>query len=222
MEKYLDLLQKVALFEGIGEKNISGMLKCLNANVREYEDGSIIFQAGQQVGAVGAVLEGRVQVVREDVHGNRIIMAEWGPSDMFAEAFAPAEIEEIPVSVFASEKSRILFLDFKRIMTQCSSHCEFHSMLIRNMMKVLARKNIMLSARIDLLGKRSIREKLLAYFWSQSQKTRKNRIVLPFNRNELADYLCVDRSAMSRVLGQMRDEGVISFKNNIIHLHLED
>ena len=205
MEKYLDLLREVALFEGISDKNISGMLKCLNANLRDYEDGSIIFQEGQQVGAVGAVLEGRVQVVREDVHGNRIIMAEWGPAELFAEAFAPAEIEEIPVSVYASQKSRILFLDFKRIITQCSSHCEFHSMLIRNMMKVLAQKNIMLNNRIDLLGKRSIREKLLAYFWAQSKKTKKNRIVLPFNRNELADFLCVDRSAMSRVLGQMRE-----------------
>lgn len=221
MEKYLDLLREVALFEGIGDKNISGMLKCLNANLRDYEDGSIIFQEGQQVGAVGTVLEGRVQVVREDVHGNRIIMAEWGPAELFAEAFAPAEIEEIPVSVYASQKSRILFLDFKRIITQCSSHCEFHSMLIRNMMKVLAQKNIILNNRIDLLGKRSIREKLLAYFWTQSKKTKKNRIVLPFNRNELADFLCVDRSAMSRVLGQMRDEGLISFKNNVIDLHLE-
>jgi CRP-like cAMP-binding protein len=168
------------------------------------------------------VLEGRVQIVRNNVHGNRMIMAEWGPADLFAEAFAPAEIAEIPVSVIACEKSRILFMDFKRIVTQCSSHCEFHSMLIRNMMKVLAQKNIMLSGRIDLLGKRSIREKLLAYFWTQSKKTKKKRIVLPFNRNELADFLCVDRSAMSRVLGQMQEEGIITFKKNVFQLHLED
>jgi CRP-like cAMP-binding protein len=90
------------------------------------------------------------------------------------------------------------------------------------MMKVLAQKNVMLSNRIDLLGKRSIREKLLAYFWSQSKKIKKDRIVLPFNRNELADFLCVDRSAMSRVLGQMQEEGIISFKKNVFQLHLED
>lgn len=222
MEKYLKLLREMALFEGIGEKEILGMLKCLNASLRNYENGNVIFQEGERVGAVGAVLEGRVQVVREDVHGNRLIMTEMGPADLFAEAFAPAEIEEIPVSVYASEKSRILFLDFKRIITQCSSHCEFHSHLVRNMMKVLAQKNVMLSNRIDLLGKRSIREKLLAYFWSQSKKIKKNRIVLPFNRNELADFLCVDRSAMSRVLGQMQEEGIISFKKNVFQLHLED
>lgn len=222
MENNLGLLQKVPLFEGISENEILGMLKCLNAHQRNFFEGSIIFQEGQRIGTVGVVLEGAVQVVREDVHGSRLIMAEWGPADLFAEAFAPAEIEEIPVSVFASAKSRILFLDFKRIITQCSSHCEFHTLLIRNMMKVLAIKNIMLSGRIELLGKRTIREKLLAYFWSQSRKTKKTRIVLPFNRNELADFLCVDRSAMSRVLGRMQEEGVISFKKNVFQLHLDE
>ena len=222
MEKSLGILQKVALFEGIEEKEILGMLKCLNAHQREFADGSIVLQEGQRVGSVGVILEGSVQVVREDVHGSRLIMAECGPADLFAEAFAPAEIEEIPVSVFASQKSRIMFLDFKRIITQCSSHCEFHSLLVRNMMKVLAKKNIMLSNRIELLGKRSIREKLLAYFWSQSKKSKKDRIVLPFNRNELADFLCVDRSAMSRVLGQMQEEGIISFKKNVFQLNMKD
>lgn len=222
MEKYLGLLRAVPLFQGLGEQEISGMLKCLNAHIRDFEEDNIIFQAGQKVATVGIVLEGSVQVVREDVHGNRIIIAEWGPKELFAEAFAPADIEEIPVSVYASEKSRILFVDFKRIVTQCGNHCEFHSVLISNMMKVLARKNILLANRIDILGKRSIREKLLTYFWGQAKAAKKSRIALPFNRNELADFLCVDRSAMSRVLGQLQQEGIISFKKNIIELHLDE
>ncbi len=222
MEKYFAQLREVPLFRGLTEQEIGGMLKCLNAYIRDYEGGSSVFKAGQKVGSVGVVLEGSVQVVREDVHGNRIIMAEWGPKELFAEAFAPAEVEEIPVSVFASGNSKILFVDFKRIVTQCSSHCEFHSILIRNMMKALARKNIMLANRIDILGKRSIREKLLAYFWAQAKTHEKSRISLPFNRNELADFLCVDRSAMSRVLGELQREGVIRFKKNVFELHLEE
>ncbi|MEI6102138.1 MAG: Crp/Fnr family transcriptional regulator [Eubacteriales bacterium] len=222
MEKYFELLANVPLFEGLDRQEIGGILKCLNAHIRDFDEGNIILQAGQKVEEVGIVLEGSVQVVREDVHGNRIIMAEWGPTDLFAEAFAPAEVEEIPVSVFASSRSKILFVDFKRIVTQCSSHCEFHSILIRNMMKVLARKNIMLSNRIDILGKRSIREKLLAYFWTQAHEHKKSRIALPFNRNELADFLCVDRSAMSRVLGEMQQDGMINFKKNVFELHLEE
>lgn len=222
MEKYFGMLREVPLFIGLAEQEIGGMMKCLNAHMRDFEEESIIFQAGQKVSTVGIVLEGSVQVVREDVHGNRIIMAEWGPKELFAEAFAPAEIEEIPVSVYASRKCRILFVDFKKIVTQCSSHCAFHSILIQNMMKVLARKNIMLSNRIDILGKRSIREKLLAYFWAQAKAAKKKRISLPFNRNELADFLCVDRSAMSRVLGDMQREGMIDFKKNVFELHLEE
>lgn len=222
MEKYIPLLQKSPLFIEMDEKDIKSMLKCLNAFEKEYMDGEMIYCEGEKVGAVGVVLEGRVQVVRDDVHGNRIIMAEWAPGDLFAEAFAPAEVDEIPVSVYASEKSRVLFVDFKRIMTQCSSHCAFHSLLIRNMMKAIAQKNILLSRRIELLGKRSIREKLLALFWTRQKEMKKSRVTLPFNRNELADYLCVDRSAMSRVLGQMKKEGILSFKKNVFELHLKD
>lgn len=222
MEKYIPLLQKSALFSGMEPKDITSMMKCLNAHTKDFDENGMIFGEGQKVGSVGIVLEGSVQVVREDVHGNRIILAEWGPGDLFAEAFAPAELEEIPVSVFSSGKSRILFVDFKKIITQCSEHCAFHSLLIRNMMKAVAQKNIVLSQRIELLGKRSIREKLLAYFWAQAKKNKNDRISLPFNRNELADYLCVDRSALSRVLGQLRDEGVLSFKKNVFQLHLKD
>jgi len=90
------------------------------------------------------------------------------------------------------------------------------------MMKVIAKKNMLLNQRIELLGKRSIREKLLSYLWARQKEMNKSRISLPFNRNELADYLCVDRSAMSRVLGQMKKEGLLNFKKNVFELHLKD
>jgi len=222
LEKYFSVLKKTALFEGMDEKEMGSMLKCLNAYMKDYDEDGMIFHEGEKVGSVGVVLEGRVQVVREDVHGNRIILTGWGPGNLFAEAFAPAEVREIPVSVFASVKSRILFLDFNRIITQCSSNCVFHAQLIRNMMKVIAKKNMLLNQRIELLGKRSIREKLLSYFWALQKEKKKSRIVLPFNRNELADYLCADRSAMSRVLGQMKKEGILRYKKNVFELHFED
>lgn len=222
MKKYLALLQKTALFEGMDEKDIESMLGCLNAYQKDFEEGGMVYGEGEKVGSVGVVLEGRVQVVREDVHGNRIILTEWGEGNLFGEAFAPAEVAEIPVSVFASDKSKILFLDFARIITQCSSHCVFHSRLIRNMMKVIAKKNMVLNQRIELLGKRSIREKLLCYFWAKQKEMKNNHISLPFNRNELADFLCVDRSAMSRVLGQMKQEGILSFKKNVFELHIKN
>lgn len=222
MESYVKLLSGVALFNGVAEKEIQGMLQCLNAHMRDFVSGSMIYFTGQKISSLGIVLEGNVQVVREDVHGNRMILAEWGPRDLFAEAYAPADVEEIPVSVFASGRSRVLFLDYKRIVTQCGSHCAFHSVLIRNMIRILAQKNIILSGRIDILGKRSIREKLLAYFWSQSMKSKNGRISIPFNRSELADYLCVDRSAMSRVLGQLQRQGILKSKKNVFELHIEE
>ena len=110
MEEYIPLLQKSPLFRDMDEKDIRSMLKCLNAFFKRVYGREMIYCEGEKVGVVGIVLKGRVQVVREDVHGNRIIMAEWAPGDLFAEAFAPAEVDEIPVSVYAGEKSRVFCL----------------------------------------------------------------------------------------------------------------
>jgi CRP-like cAMP-binding protein len=163
---------------------------------------------------VGVVLRGDVHIMQEDYWGNRTILARVDPGGLFAEAFSCSQTDELPVSVIAVEKSDVLLVDYKRIITTCSSGCAFHSKLIRNMMQILARNNILLTQKMEHITQRTTREKLFSYLSAQAKRAGSPRFVIPFDRQELADYLSVDRSALSSELGKMRAAGILSFEKN--------
>jgi CRP-like cAMP-binding protein len=219
MVKYLSALKSCPLFSDITEKELDSMLSCLDAIEKTYEKNAFIFLAGQPAQAVGIVLTGSVTIQHEDFWGNRAILMRLGPGEMFAEAFSCAGSKNLPVSAEAAEKTTIMLMDCRRIITTCSSACVFHTLLIRNLLNVLAQKNILLTRKIEHLTKHSTREKLLSYLSAQAQLAGAGRFDIPFNRQELADYLSVDRSAMSSELGKMRDEGLLSFERNHFELY---
>lgn len=208
------ILKNVPLFNGISENDLYAMLDCLNARIVQYEKNNIIFLAGDPVSRVGIVCSGGVQLVREDMLENRAIMASLSAGDIFGETFACARIERLPVSVVATSDCEILLIDYRRIVTTCPSTCVFHGKLVENMLEILADKNLMLNQKIEALSARSIRGKLLAYLTAQAQRSGSYAFKIPFNRQELADYLSVDRSAMSAELGKMRDDGLLRFHKN--------
>ncbi len=215
---YIDILRKVKLFDGIHE-DLPSLLQCLGSEQKSYDRGEIILMAGQAVSAIGVVLKGEIQIIQEDFNGNRSILTELGPTHIFAEAFASADILESPVTILAKTKSHIMFLGVNRIITTCPSSCSFHNRLIQNLLKILARKNILLSNKNRLLSQRSIREKVLAYLSVQAEKNNSNTFEISFNRNELADFLCVDRSALSRVLSQLQNEKILTVNHKHFILH---
>jgi len=217
-EKDIEVLEQSALFSGIEAENISTMLGCLAARSREYDKDVYICSPGDRVKNVGIVLSGSVYVVNEDYWGNRSIVSKLGPADMFGESFSCAEEERIPIGVVTSEKSRILFIDYRKIITTCSSACVFHSGLIRNMVHILAKKNVLLMQKMEHITKRTTREKVLSFLSEQATKAGSGSFDIPFNRQELADYLSVDRSALSSELGRMRDEGILHFHKNHFEL----
>ena len=145
-------------------------------------------------------------------------MAKLIPSDLFAEAFACAQVNEMPMDVTASESSEVLFLDFAKLITTCQDTCGFHKRLVENMMKVLAYKNVFLMQKVEHVTRRNTREKLLSYLSSQALKSGCSSFDIPFDRQELADYLAVDRSAMSAELARMKNEGLLKFKHNHFEL----
>lgn len=194
------------------------LLDCLSAVERHYEKNSFIFMENDAVTSIGVVLSGKVHIVQEDFWGNRTILAETGPGGLFGEAFSCAETEKLPVSVLAASDADILLIDYRRIITTCSSACIFHTGLIKNMLWILAGKNIMLTQKIEILTKRTTRQKLLSYLSAQAIQAGSHSFEIPFNRQELAEYLSVDRSAMSNELGKMRDEGILSFARNRFEL----
>ncbi|GHV49629.1 Crp/Fnr family transcriptional regulator [Synergistales bacterium] len=174
--------------------------------------------AGEDVTAIGIVLSGGVHVLQEDFWGSRAILSHVAPGELFAEAFSCAGVGSLPVSVITTEPSEILFLDYKRVATTCSSSCAFHTGLIKNMMQILAGGNVMLTQKIEHLTRHTTREKLLSYLSEQARQAGQSAFEVPFNRQELADYLSVDRSAMSSELCKMRDDGILRFCKNHFEL----
>jgi CRP-like cAMP-binding protein len=218
MIKYLQILKSAALFTGIEESELEPLLSCLGAKTAYFEKNQIIFMSGDQINSFGIVLSGQVQVYQEDYYGNRSIFANLGQGDLVGESFACSETKTLPVSASATTESALLFIDSRRLAAPCANACAFHSRLIRNLLNIIAMKNIALTQKIEFTSRRTTREKLLAYLSAEAQKAKSSSFSIPYNRQELADYLAVDRSAMSAELCRLRDSGVLNFRKNRFEL----
>ena len=218
MKKYLNILKKCPLFIGIEDEELLRMLSCLGATVETYDKKYTVMAEGNSAKFIGIVLSGSVQIMQVDYYGNRSILGNVGPSEMFAEAFACAETKTIPVSVIATELSDIMLIDCAHILHTCKNGCGFHHQLIFNLMKDLATKSIMFHQRIDITSKRTTREKLLAYLFAEAKRAGKNSFYIPFDRQELADYLEVERSGLSAEISKLRAEGILESQKNHFRL----
>ena len=218
MEKYLEILKKCPLFAGFGNDFLLKMLTCLGAKVEFFDKKYTILAEGTAARTIGIVLSGSAQIDQVDYNGNRSILSEVHASDVFAEAFACAEVESLPVSVIADEPCEIMLIDCRHILHTCSNGCGFHHQLIFNLMKDLATKTLLFHQRIEITSKRTTREKLWAYLSLQAKKAGSPRFTIPFDRQELADYLEVDRSGLSAEIGKMKKEGLIKSEKNRFEL----
>lgn len=220
MDKYSAMLLETPLFRGITQKEMISMLQCLSVRSKKYSQNQVIYLAGEKVSHIGIILQGKVLITKEDYNNNRSILAEFREGNIFGEAFSFSAADKLTVSVISASDSEILFIDPHKIVTFCSSACTFHSKLIENMLSIISNKNILLNEKIDVLSKRTIKNRLLAFLQIQSQKLGKTSFSIQFNRQELADYLCVDRSALSNELSKLQDEGLLSFSHNEFQLNL--
>ncbi|MHB1315165.1 MAG: Crp/Fnr family transcriptional regulator [Christensenellales bacterium] len=219
MEPLIPILQTNRLFHGMSGPEINSILGCLNAHTKRYQKNEIIYDTGDTVSDMGILLSGQALIYREDYLGNRTIMAHLSKGSLFAESFVYADARILPVTVESTTESEILFMDYKRIVNRCSNACVFHTRLIENMLSVLANKNVILNQKIEHLSRRTTREKLLSYLSEQSLTRNAREFDIPLNRQQLADYLCVDRSALSSELGKMQKEEILAFYKNHFHLH---
>ena len=190
------------------------MLVCLGARIEFFDKKYTIFSEGSAASYVGVVLSGSVQMVQMDYYGNRSILGEISASEVFAEEFACAETHTLPISFIANEPGEIMLIDCSHILHTCHNNCGFHQKLIFNMMKELALKTILFHQRLEVTSKRSTREKLLAYLNMEAQKHGKDSFEIPFDRQELADFLMVDRSGLSAEIGKLKKEGVLDTEKN--------
>ena len=214
MKKYNEILERCALFEGIRLEDLSAMLGCIGGHTVRVAKGQPVCREGDPATHVGMVLSGAVRLVREDYYGNRSIVAHIGPAELFGETYACAGVAALPVSVVADEDSDLLLMDCRRITTTCSSACAFHSRIIYNLLRLVAVKNLVFDQKIQVTSKRTTREKLMTYLLNQAKLQSSNEFTIPYDRQELADYLEVDRSGLSAEISKLRREGVLESEKN--------
>ena len=218
MKEYLQDLLDCPLFFHIAPEDLSGMMGCLGARKLEVKKGQTVFHEGDRAIFVGIVVSGSVQILREDYYGNRSILTHIGPKELFGESYAFSPAEALPVSVVADADSRILLLDSRRITACCSNACSFHNQVIYNLLGLVATKNLMLHQKIHITSKRTTREKLMTYLLTQAKQNASNSFSIPYDRQELADYLEVDRSGLSVEISKLRREGVLDCEKNRFRL----
>ena len=209
MQEYASILEQCPLFEGICPQDLSAMLGCIGGHTVSISKGQYVCREGDPAVNVGMVLSGSVRMEREDYYGNRSIVAHIGPSELFGETYACAGIETLPVSITADADSTVLLMDCRRITTTCSSACAFHNRIIFNLLRLVARKTLVFDQKIQITSKRTTREKLMAYLLNQAKLNGSSSFTIPYDRQELADYLEVDRSGLSVQISQLRKEKIL-------------
>ena len=202
------------LFAGIKREDMGAMLHCIGYHISSFSRGEIIAFEGDHLKHIGIVLSGRVDMVKEDLWGNKTMLLRMGRNEIFGETFACGDDSLSTVTFLVSEDAAVMFMPFSRVMHSCTMACGFHHRLIENMVRVIAGKNRELMQKVDVVSKRTIREKLLAYLSIQAQQQRQRYFEIPLGRVELAEYLCVDRSALTRELAKMKEDGLIDYDRN--------
>ncbi len=208
-------MQNIKLFAGIRPEDMDGMLGCIGHYVRDYEKGAVITFEAEIIHHVGVVLKGSVDMVKEDLWGNRTMLVRSPVGEVFGETFACGEEASSLVTFVAAEDTRVLFLSFCRVMHTCSHACVFHQHLVENMVRVIAAKNRELMRKVEVVSKKTLREKILAYLSAYGGS---GSFTIPLGRVEWAEYLCADRSALTRELAKMKEEGIIDYQKNTFQI----
>lgn len=214
MEKYFDILLKCPLFKGVQENQLKSMIKCLNGKIINVKKNETIFLEGDLAQNFGIVLMGKVKIIRDDFYGNRSVLTVLKESEMFAEVFAFAGLNTFPVSAVADKDSEIMLLNTDKVMTMCSASCHYHNLVIKNLLKEMAQKTLSLNKKIRYMSEKTTKNKLMLYLLDQAKQNNSCEFTIPFDRQALADYLGVERSAMSAEIGKLKKSGLIDTKGS--------
>lgn len=217
MEDYLSIVQACGLFAGVNSEELQAMLHCLSPKISDYAADQFIFTAGQSTQAFGLVLEGQVHILHEDYWGNRNILSAVSSGEIFGESFA-ALGTPMNVSAMVANSTKLMLFNLRRVISTCTAACPHHRRIIENLMAMLAAKNQLLNEKLLHMSKRSTREKLLSYLSAEAAHQNKNPFEIPFNRQQLADYLSVDRSALSAEISKLKKECILDAHKSIFKI----
>lgn len=218
MKRYIPILKNTQLFSGASNEDIEAMLGCLQARLCTYKKGEYVLREGERIERLMMLVKGELHIQRDDYWGNRSIISMVGVGEMFGEAYAAPESGPLMNDVLAVEDSAVIFLDIGKLLTVCPNGCKFHAMAVKNLFFAISEKNRKLVRKLGYMSRRTTREKLIAYLSEEAKRQNSGAFSIPFNRQQLADFLSVDRSAMSNELCRLRDEGLIEFEKNRFRL----
>lgn len=218
MKRYIPILKNTQLFSGASDEDIEAMLGCLQARLCTYKKGEYVLREGERIERLMMLVKGELHIQRDDYWGNRSIISMVGVGEMFGEAYAAPESGPLMNDVLAVEDSAVIFLDIGKLLMVCPNGCKFHAMAVKNLFFAISEKNRKLVRKLGYMSRRTTREKLIAYLSEEAKRQNSGAFSIPFNRQQLADFLSVDRSAMSNELCKLRDEGLIEFEKNRFRL----
>ncbi|MGN0733876.1 MAG: Crp/Fnr family transcriptional regulator [Emergencia sp.] len=221
MKKFLPVLKKSELFAGMADEEILTALNCINAKPVKAAKDEYILRSGDTTENMGLLLSGSALIVQEDLWGHRNIMTRITPGGFFAEPFAILPEAVLNISVVASEDCELLFLNLRKMLTVCPSACQHHNKLIQNLVAVLSGKILLFNDKITHMSKRSTGDKIMSYLSAESVRQGSLEFNIPFNRQQLADYLCVDRAAMSVEISKLQKTGILETQRNHFRLFTE-
>lgn len=214
MKKNIEILEKTPLFSGLNQNEILTVLNKFEAYSKHYSKNEYIKTTGDKADFIGIVLKGNVQILQDDYFGNRSIIAGCEAGDIFAEAFACGGVEELPVDILSCDQTEIMFIPKNSIFKNCDSSCPYHNHIMNNLLMIVSKKSMMLNKKLKYISHKTTREKLMAYLSDQAKMQHSASFTIPFDRQGLADYLGVERSAMSAEISKLVNEGYIETKRS--------
>lgn len=221
LKQFLDILMKCPLFAGLSEEEILTSLHSLGATVRQIPKNQYIIRAGDRTDCISLLVSGSALVIQEDLWGNRNIMTKLSPSDYFAEAFAVIPDAILSVSVTATDECIIIEISMNRLLAAGTSLSHQQNLLIKNLITALAKKTLMFNDKITHMSRRKTRDKLLSYLSVEAIRQGSLSFDIPFDRQQLADFLCVERAAMSAELSKLQKEGFLKTDHSHFELNPE-
>lgn len=202
-------LSDIPLFNGTGEQDCHRMIQCFEGKERRYRPGEIICDFGEEHDCVGILVSGSAKIVRLDAEGNQTFLERLEQGSVFGELIAFSGVGDSSIMALCEKEAQVIFVNFYHFSKRCGKACSCHTVVTENMFRMVAEKAYSLSQRVEVLSSRSIREKLLTFFYQQAGKEGNPSFTLPFSMTELADSISVDRSAMTRELKKMKDNGIV-------------
>lgn len=217
MQKWIQEVNS-PLFEGIQPQDRESVLGCIGYHIGIFRKGDIVAFEAENIKHIGILLSGAVDMIKEDIWGNRTLLMRMHKDEMFGETFACGEDNLSTVTFTVSEDAKILFMAFNRVMHSCTMACQFHHRLTENMVHIIAGKNRDLMRKVEVISRKTLREKILTYLSIQAQLQSCRYFEIPLGRVELAEYLCADRSALTRELAKMKADGLIDYDKNCFRI----